>query len=269
MRMAKKAQAFILIMLLLCVVVQGQSLQAQAQEVQVSKAVEENLHKKTRILRLCGTHNTRDLGGYETEDAERTRYGVIFRSDSTHKSGDTDVKVLQARGVTDVIDLRSPRSVEKYGDKFINLEGVNYHNLYFPLPSGDLGPAYAEMLTANKDIVPEIFEVLVNAKGAVLIHCQIGKDRTGVACALILGALGCTREEILRDYTPSRKLLLHGREESNPPKATSLSLPEYLTPMLEYIDENFDSSIERYVLEACGVCPKILLALRNKMLIPN
>ena len=34
----------------------------------------------------------------------------------------------------------------------------------------------------------------------ILIHCASGKDRTGVACMLILLALGVDREIVLEDY---------------------------------------------------------------------
>jgi len=33
-----------------------------------------------------------------------------------------------------------------------------------------------------------------------LVHCQYGKDRTGIVVALLLGAAGWTREDIIDDY---------------------------------------------------------------------
>lgn len=43
--------------------------------------------------------------------------------------------------------------------------------------------------------------------GAVLLHCTAGKDRTGVAVALLLAAVGVEREAIVADYTRSESEL--------------------------------------------------------------
>jgi protein-tyrosine phosphatase len=37
----------------------------------------------------------------------------------------------------------------------------------------------------------------------MLVHCTAGKDRTGVAIAILLALLGVTREAILADYAKS------------------------------------------------------------------
>lgn len=37
------------------------------------------------------------------------------------------------------------------------------------------------------------------------MHCTAGKDRTGILCALILHALGVSRDAILADYMRSRR----------------------------------------------------------------
>ncbi len=43
-------------------------------------------------------------------------------------------------------------------------------------------------------------EILLAPEGAVLWHCSQGKDRTGIAAALLLAALGVSEETILSDY---------------------------------------------------------------------
>lgn len=43
------------------------------------------------------------------------------------------------------------------------------------------------------------------ADGALLQHCAVGKDRTGVGCALTLFALGCDTPTVMEEY-----LLTHG-----------------------------------------------------------
>ena len=46
--------------------------------------------------------------------------------------------------------------------------------------------------------------VLETEKGAVLYHCTQGKDRTGIASALLMAALGASREAIVADFDASQ-----------------------------------------------------------------
>ena len=49
--------------------------------------------------------------------------------------------------------------------------------------------------------VKQFFHLLVNNRdGAILWHCAAGKDRTGMCTALLLSALGVSREDIIEDY---------------------------------------------------------------------
>lgn len=41
----------------------------------------------------------------------------------------------------------------------------------------------------------------------MLIHCSLGKDRTGVICALILSLCGVSDEDVAKDYSFSEKEL--------------------------------------------------------------
>ena len=46
-----------------------------------------------------------------------------------------------------------------------------------------------------------------SAPGGVLIHCLAGKDRTGIAVALLLGLIGVAEEDIAADYALSEAAL--------------------------------------------------------------
>src|SRR5262249_37690937 len=46
----------------------------------------------------------------------------------------------------------------------------------------------------------DFFRTLSERGGAVIIHCAIGKDRTGILSALLLTLLGVDRETIFADY---------------------------------------------------------------------
>ena len=49
--------------------------------------------------------------------------------------------------------------------------------------------------------VKQFFSILINQRGgAILYHCAAGKDRVGILSALLLYALGVSREKIIEDY---------------------------------------------------------------------
>jgi len=51
-----------------------------------------------------------------------------------------------------------------------------------------------------RDQYMDFFRALLAADGPVLFHCSTGKDRTGVAAALLLMALGVSEADIVADY---------------------------------------------------------------------
>src|SRR5688500_8775706 len=60
-----------------------------------------------RQLVLVGGRNFRDLGGYETDDGRRVRYGRIYRSGVLAHLTPDDVQRLDALGIRVVCDFRN------------------------------------------------------------------------------------------------------------------------------------------------------------------
>ena len=60
---------------------------------------------------------------------------------------------------------------------------------------------------------------------AVLVHCTAGKDRTGVAVALLLEAAGAERSAVVADYTASQANLAGGWADGMLQTVASLGLP--------------------------------------------
>ncbi|MFR1807919.1 MAG: tyrosine-protein phosphatase, partial [Pygmaiobacter massiliensis] len=58
-------------------------------------------------LPLCGTRNTRDLGGYPAADGAVTKTHRFLRSDGLAALTQPDIEFLLAYGVGCVVDLRS------------------------------------------------------------------------------------------------------------------------------------------------------------------
>ncbi len=59
-----------------------------------------------RLLPLEGGRNFRDLGGYRARDGRTVKWGLPFRSGSTHGLTPADYASLEKRGIRVVCDFR-------------------------------------------------------------------------------------------------------------------------------------------------------------------
>ncbi len=176
-----------------------------------------------RVIHLKGTTNTRDIGGYQTSDHRTLRWRQIIRSENLSRLTPEDFQQLEEMGVKTVIDLRTDREVEQsptvwQGDhppRFYHFPIGDAHNDWFN--------AQRKLIKSNRFTEEQSLEhmvegyrmiaeegppsyqklmdlVLDQSNWPVLIHCSAGKDRAGVATALILEALGVDRKTIMEDF---------------------------------------------------------------------
>jgi protein-tyrosine phosphatase len=146
------------------------------------------------------------------------RHGVLFRSDALHRLTDQDLMTLAATGLSTVCDLRgrheaaaSPSRLPD-GARAVPLPiepriGASLRDL---LANGAatraettrlLGVAYLNYATEQLPVYRQLIDlILEDARRPLLFHCSAGKDRTGLGAALILTALGVSRDQILADY---------------------------------------------------------------------
>jgi len=92
-----------------------------------------------RRVPLQGSVNFRDLGGYETSDGRRLKWGQVFRSDNLGRLTDRDVSFLQRMGIRTVCDFRTPAEADKLPDRFPPPEPGRY--LHLPIQHGEFDPA--------------------------------------------------------------------------------------------------------------------------------
>jgi protein-tyrosine phosphatase len=166
-----------------------------------------------RLIALEGAVNFRDLGGYITEDGQRTRWRLLFRADGLSELTEPDLDIVRELGIRTVVDLRSGQEVEQ--SRFnVEAHPVTFHHFPFikALPSaedfeqapGFLGTQYTSMLD---EATPQIVGALsaLAAPGALpaVFHCTAGKDRTGLLSALVLSLLGVPEETVVADYALS------------------------------------------------------------------
>jgi protein-tyrosine phosphatase len=117
-----------------------------------------------------------------------------------------------------------------------------------------------------------LFHLLAQADAYPLVfHCAGGRDRTGVAAALVLSAVGVSREDILDDYLISNEHLVPLMQRMSngfaakgidpEPILANLHLREaYLVVLLDMLDAHF-GGIDGY-LEWIGISRAEVAALR-------
>ena len=121
--------------------------------------------------------------------------------------------------------------------------------------------------------------VLETDHGAVLFHCTQGKDRTGIASALLLAALGADRETIVADFDAtnrvyekdvrkySRRVKFWGgkEEEVGVVKAFLGCNTENFIKALDRIDQEF-GSLQAYLKGPIGLTDADIQTLRERYL---
>lgn len=80
--------------------------------------------------------------------------------------------------------------------------------------NGNYEAAYRHILSSDPTAYRTIFQHLLSSPNPdpCLIHCTVGKDRTGVICALILMLAGVKDEDIAADYALTMAGLVQVRE---------------------------------------------------------
>src|SRR5262249_48111144 len=147
-----------------------------------------------RLINIDGCYNLRDVGGYATSDGHRTRWRTLLRSDSLHRLAPDGWRGLHEHGLRTIIDLRRPDEVARNGYQIEDQAGARYQHIpiyddqayhIVDAPARDLDELYRLLLGNCAAQFAAVLRAL-SAEGAApaLIHCAVGKDRTGLAVAL-------------------------------------------------------------------------------------
>ena len=160
--------------------------------------------------------NFRDLGGLPLAGGGSTRAGVLYRSDAFYP-GDAAPAEAPLWPPAVVVDLRSPGETAARGFDWpagVRVEQVPLMRRAAVVTgrrdhgSGPesrrpvrLEALYLAMLQAVPDKLASLVSLAARADGPVLVHCAAGKDRTGVAVAVLLLAAGVEPASVITDYT--------------------------------------------------------------------
>lgn len=171
----------------------------------------------TRFVPIGKTMNLRHMGGYDTNNARKTKDNYLYRSGFLHFTGDEDIAKFESLGISTIYDFRSPMERVKndlqVGDNTeiveLGMLVASVENLWDMLMAEGLTPEGAEKIMGERyrelseEEVPgyrTMFEHMMKSEGGILVMCSFGKDRAGIASALLLNALDVKEEQIQEDY---------------------------------------------------------------------
>jgi protein-tyrosine phosphatase len=233
---------------------------------------------------LSGTPNFRDLGGLTTADNTPIRHGLLFRSEGPAYLTANDIDTLHAINFKLVCDLRSDNEREHQPNHWCQGTDIQLFNFGSAEDLRATGNQGWEALRADTSEQGAVRAMIHNYKTMpwtmaanlrillhriiddhevpVLIHCTAGKDRTGFVLAMILSALGVSKEDIFEDYLTSNRFIDDRFAGSiietfkatfgfSPSRATLNAVlglrEEYLAASFEAVVEE-SGSIENYVI---------------------
>jgi protein-tyrosine phosphatase len=259
--------------------------------------------ERDRMLPLTGGRNFRDTGGYATADGCRVRRGMVFRSGAMAYLTNADHAHLRTRGIRLICDLRTAKernnepnnwpdtSVKtlswEYDPSIISLREFRSAREFTADSSRDAMTAlYRRMPRAFSTVYADVFRALADDDLPAVIHCSAGKDRTGLASALILLSLGVQTSDVMNDYTLTERLidlehLIFAHQQGSIGMDEDHSFlsklgPDVRRPLVSspaaYLEAALKQirldhgSVEGYIHDGMGIAPEVLQRLRTRLL---
>lgn len=255
-----------------------------------------------RLIKFDKVCNFRDMGGFKTEDGRTMKTGILFRSDELSKLSFSDQKILRKLSLKLICDLRTPGERKRKIDNIPKKYGIRQINIpIYPHREDFSRQKFIHYLNQKSDgrdfenLIKEYyrrfaFEQMAKLNELVtllscennlpaLIHCSVGKDRTGLISALIQLLAGVSRSMVMEDYLISNSFI-EERTKTMIRFIRFISLfrlsSAQLKPMMEvrsrYLDDILDEifttyhTIDEYFEKGCGINPLSIQKLRNLIL---
>jgi protein-tyrosine phosphatase len=229
---------------------------------------------------LDGTSNVRDLG-WPVSGPGRRR---VVRSAHLDQLSPNGRRAFAELGIAVVIDLRGKAEAAAApmldGTRRVHLpiEPTVVAELLDQRARGTLNVdsavavmqgAYRRFVLDHAAVFAELLHnVLAARQRPVLFHCAAGKDRTGVAAALLLTALGVPPDVIMEDYLLSNRLYRAHAATTELPEAVREAIikvhPSYLGSAFAAMAEGWGGA-DQYLDQALGIGAREREALREAM----
>jgi protein tyrosine/serine phosphatase len=252
-----------------------------------------------RILTLEGINNFRDYGDYAAAGGGRVKKGALWRSGQHVFASDSDLAAVATLGLATVTDLRGDserelnpcRRHQGFAAEVLKCEGETAALAsHIDAAAGVVDEAgaraamcrlYAEMPYRPNlvTVMQRHFAALADWKGASLIHCFAGKDRTGVSVALAHHVLGVHPDDAMQDYLLTN-VTMQGRAfagNAGKDQASYAGLSEAASRALGGVKEEFleaafaamresHGSVDAYLAEALGVDDRVRGKIKDRLI---
>lgn len=248
----------------------------------------------SRNVIIPGIQNFRDLGGYSSYITKRTtRWGMLYRSAEMHNLSYIAQQELKNIGIKTIVDLRSPSEIQQQQLP----DGFNI--VHIPIATGNVekllreirherlkgDSVYKIVKQINRDLIykytkeyRQMFDILLDSENyPIVIHCPSGKERTGIASALVLAVLGVDDDLIMDDYRlsndyfsiPSVSDAYHLPVRTQEAITTLFSAREdFLNAAKEEAERRY-GDVSTYLEEGIGLSKYDIKRLRNILLTDN
>jgi protein tyrosine/serine phosphatase len=226
---------------------------------------------------------------------------ILWRSGQHHGASDADLARIAALGLVAVHDLRTEQERTKHPCR--RPDGFAARLFTPPVPGEQLAPHIAAAATTKQRTAADTREALkrnygkiafrpeliaamrgylaerAEGNGPSLVNCMAGKDRTGVAVAMLHLATGVHRDDIIEDYLltntagdPEARIAsgaatvaaMGGPVDEAVIRVIMGVEPEYLENMFDMVDEKY-GSIDAYLEGELGADAALKEKLREAL----
>jgi protein-tyrosine phosphatase len=219
---------------------------------------------------LEGAYNLRDLGGIAAAGGRPIRPARLWRSGELDGLSEAAAATLAGLGLRRIVDFRSAAERQGAPTRARALESLDRWQTAADEVLGDPAPILRQCLVSPAQSSQTMHQVyrrmafehrhayralleFAAAGEPLLFHCAAGKDRTGVAAALLLSLLGVEREAIRADFAASNAAIgqTTARFLAKPGSRLTQGIdPAVWHPMMladpAYIDSLFDEIAARH-----------------------
>lgn len=244
--------------------------------------------------------NFRDLGGHTGAGGRTVCHGRLYRSEGLDRLTEEEQAALREEyDIRTVVDFRSERErtvqpdllppgirsvpltpeaklaevasgANAQGERMRTADvlraGMGSRFSGMPKLMADMMRSFVN-LAHNRSVYAELLDLCAEPENCgILQHCKGGKDRTGFGSAIILAALGVSREDIMADYLlsnerkkPEIESLMAQYRSIEPDETVLENLYAMLTVQPEYLEAAFDEmdtlygGLEGFLKDGLGV----------------
>jgi len=224
--------------------------------------------------------NWRSLGGYVGAEGKKVKEGMLFRCGQLFDLTDEQKDLVQNHyQLKRLVDLRGDDERKEYPDYV--WPDLDYVILDVLKDSGTNQASVDEIVSANSHVESDMLKTyeelalsnsaregyhqflmdLINDPVPVAFHCFAGKDRTGVAAALILKSLDVSEDQIFEDYLKTiearkeanQEILDYLKDKMDPKNIKDVAIAltverQYLERYFETVQKNY-GDFDRYFVE--------------------